>query len=177
LYHAGAISESALWGIGRPLDGGTVRQRFAAFGMVLMQSGMTPAKITAAEKETPLMPGGPLAGSLVSGDFDLSAIGTVTHIDGNRVYGLGGQTYLDLHETLMTPNRSLRYDGAGRRPLSVVRSIAPPTDRPAPCRRSRDSFHPSSGTRHVRLRGRPAPAAHHLVSPRRLGFFPAVAQA
>jgi hypothetical protein len=66
-----------------------LRQRCASFGMVPMQSGMAAGKIVDAEKETPLMPGGPLAVSLVSGDFDLSGIGTVTHIEGNRVYGWG----------------------------------------------------------------------------------------
>src|SRR5207249_3216206 len=33
--------------------------------------------------------GGPLAVALVRGDFDLSGIGTVTHIEGHRVYGWG----------------------------------------------------------------------------------------
>src|SRR5205085_1711085 len=31
----------------------------------------------------------PLSVALVTGDFDLSGIGTVTHIDGNRLYGWG----------------------------------------------------------------------------------------
>src|SRR5206468_1776541 len=33
--------------------------------------------------------GGPLSISLITGDFDLSGIGTVTHIEGKRVYGWG----------------------------------------------------------------------------------------
>ena len=35
------------------------------------------------------MPGSPLSIAMVTGDFDLSAIGTVTHVEGNRVYGFG----------------------------------------------------------------------------------------
>ena len=48
-----------------------------------------PAKIADEEKDVPLEPGGPLAVALITGDFDLSGIGTVTHIEGNRVYGWG----------------------------------------------------------------------------------------
>ncbi len=48
-----------------------------------------PARSQDDEKETPLEPGGPLAVALITGDFDLSGIGTVTHIEGNRVYGWG----------------------------------------------------------------------------------------
>ena len=35
------------------------------------------------------MPGAPLSIAMVTGDFDLSGIGTVTHVEGNRVYGFG----------------------------------------------------------------------------------------
>ena len=59
------------------------------FGLVPMQAGAAPARILDEEKDTALEPGGPLAVSLVRGDFDLSGIGTVTHIEGNRVYGWG----------------------------------------------------------------------------------------
>jgi hypothetical protein len=58
-------------------------------GLVPVQGGSASARIAEEEKNTPLEPGGPLAVSLISGDFDLSGIGTVTHIDGNRVYGWG----------------------------------------------------------------------------------------
>lgn len=37
----------------------------------------------------PLTPGGPVAVSLIQGDFDFSATGTVTHIDGDSVYAFG----------------------------------------------------------------------------------------
>ena len=35
------------------------------------------------------MAGAPLSIAMVMGDFDLSGIGTVTHVEGNRVYGFG----------------------------------------------------------------------------------------
>ncbi|MGH7223407.1 MAG: SpoIVB peptidase S55 domain-containing protein, partial [Gemmataceae bacterium] len=54
-----------------------------------MQGGAAPARVAAAEKDAPLEPGSPLAISMIRGDFDLSGIGTVTHVEGNRVYGWG----------------------------------------------------------------------------------------
>jgi hypothetical protein len=59
------------------------------FGLVPMQGGAASARIVEEEKDVALEPGGPLAVSLIRGDFDLSGIGTVTHIEGNRVYGWG----------------------------------------------------------------------------------------
>ena len=53
-----------------------------------MQGGGAAAKV-ADEEGHPLRPGGPLAVALVMGDFDLSGIGTVTHIEGGRVCGWG----------------------------------------------------------------------------------------
>ena len=61
----------------------------AAFGLVPMQGGAASAKVADEEKDAPLEPGGPLAVAMITGDFDLSGIGTVTHIEGNRVYGWG----------------------------------------------------------------------------------------
>jgi len=66
-----------------------LRDRVRGAGLVPMQGGGTSAKVADDEKDTPLQAGGPLAVSLVRGDFDLSGIGTVTHIEGERVYGWG----------------------------------------------------------------------------------------
>jgi hypothetical protein len=66
-----------------------LRSRFKGNGWLPMQGGGAASKIAAQEKDTPLEPGGPLAVALITGDFDLSGIGTVTHIEGNRVYGWG----------------------------------------------------------------------------------------
>jgi hypothetical protein len=57
--------------------------------LVPVQSGGAAARVAAGEKDTPPEPGGPLAIALITGDFDLSGIGTVTHIEGDRVYGWG----------------------------------------------------------------------------------------
>jgi hypothetical protein len=56
---------------------------------VPVQGGGASARVAAEEKDAVLEPGGPLAVALISGDFDLSGIGTVTHIEGDRVYGWG----------------------------------------------------------------------------------------
>jgi SpoIVB peptidase S55 len=46
-----------------------------------------------ATPSPPLEPGSAVGVSLVDGDFDLSATGTVTHIDGERVYAFGHPFY------------------------------------------------------------------------------------
>src|SRR5438876_540824 len=64
-------------------------ERVRSTGLLPMQGGGASASVREQEKNAPLEPGGPLAVALVVGDFDLSGIGTVTHIDGHRVYGWG----------------------------------------------------------------------------------------
>jgi hypothetical protein len=66
-----------------------LRERVGSFGLVPVQGGKTTARVAQEEKDVALEPGGPLAVTLVSGDFDLSGIGTVTHVEGNRVWGWG----------------------------------------------------------------------------------------
>jgi hypothetical protein len=58
-------------------------------GLVPVQGGSAQARVAEEAKEAKLEAGGPLAVALVTGDFDLSGIGTVTHVEGNRVYGWG----------------------------------------------------------------------------------------
>lgn len=58
-------------------------------GLLAMQGGGVSASVHAQEKNVGLEPGGPLAVAMVTGDFDLSGIGTVTHIEEGRVYGWG----------------------------------------------------------------------------------------
>ncbi len=57
--------------------------------MLPMQGGGATAKVADEEKNARLEPGGPLAIAMITGDFDLSGIGTVTHIEGDRIYGWG----------------------------------------------------------------------------------------
>jgi hypothetical protein len=58
-------------------------------GLVPMQGGGVSGKVASDEKDIPLEAGGSLVLSMVTGDFDLSGIGTCTHIEGQRVYGWG----------------------------------------------------------------------------------------
>jgi len=64
-------------------------ERVRSAGLLPMQGGGASASVRDQEKNVVLEPGGPLAVAMVVGDFDLSGIGTVTHIDGARVYGWG----------------------------------------------------------------------------------------
>ncbi|HEV3261167.1 MAG TPA: SpoIVB peptidase S55 domain-containing protein [Gemmataceae bacterium] len=66
-----------------------LRGRCKGWGMLPMQGGAATGKIAEENKNAALEPGSPLAVALVRGDFDLSGIGTVTHIEGSRVYGWG----------------------------------------------------------------------------------------
>jgi hypothetical protein len=66
-----------------------LHERCGRFGLVPVQGGAAPARLTDQEKDAPLEPGSPLAVALIRGDFDLSGIGTVTHVEGDRVYGWG----------------------------------------------------------------------------------------
>jgi hypothetical protein len=68
---------------------GLLRDRVKGYGMLPMQGGGTTARVADEEKNAVLEPGGPLAVAMITGDFDLSGIGTVTHIEGNRIYGWG----------------------------------------------------------------------------------------
>jgi hypothetical protein len=58
-------------------------------GAVPVAGGGASTKVIDEAKDAKLEPGGPLTVALITGDFDLSGIGTVTHIDGDRVYGWG----------------------------------------------------------------------------------------
>jgi hypothetical protein len=51
------------------------------------------AQSGASAKSGPLRPGDPVGVALMSGDLSLGATGTVTHVDGNRVYGFGHPFY------------------------------------------------------------------------------------
>jgi hypothetical protein len=64
-------------------------ERLHGTGLIPVQGGAVGGKIADDDKRVPLEAGGPLAVALILGDFDLSGIGTVTHIEGRRVYGWG----------------------------------------------------------------------------------------
>ena len=64
-------------------------ERLSPIGMAPMSGGAASEKIVKEEGDKPLVPGSPLSIAMVTGDFDLSGIGTVTHVEGGRVYGFG----------------------------------------------------------------------------------------
>jgi hypothetical protein len=64
-------------------------EKLGPIGMTAMAGGMASDEVVRQEGDKPLEPGAPLSIALVTGDFDLSGIGTVTHVEGDRVYGFG----------------------------------------------------------------------------------------
>ncbi len=64
-------------------------QQLHSAGLVPVQGGGVGGQIPAEDKNVPLQAGGALSVALITGDFDLSGVGTVTHIEGKRVYGWG----------------------------------------------------------------------------------------
>jgi hypothetical protein len=63
--------------------------RLYPLGMAPMSGGGASEAIMREAGNKPMLPGSPLSVALVTGDFDLSGIGTVTHVEGKRVYGFG----------------------------------------------------------------------------------------
>ena len=64
-------------------------ERFLPLGLAPMAGGAAPERVIREEGNKPLVAGAPLSIAMVTGDFDLSGIGTVTHVEGDRVYGFG----------------------------------------------------------------------------------------
>jgi hypothetical protein len=67
----------------------TLGDRLRPLGMAPMAGGAASDRIIREEGDRPLVPGSPVSIAMVTGDFDLSGIGTVTHVEGNRVYAFG----------------------------------------------------------------------------------------
>ncbi len=67
-------------------------------GMVAVPSGGASTSAAASEDASKhFAPGDPIGAVLLNGDFNVAATGTVTHIDGNRVYAFG-HPFLDMGE-------------------------------------------------------------------------------
>jgi len=83
----------------RPIGAAVIMSGFDAslgrdIGLALAAPGAAPAQTGArparpAEGASPLRPGDPVGMSLMRGDMEMGATGTVTHIDGARVYAFG----------------------------------------------------------------------------------------
>jgi hypothetical protein len=59
----------------------------------LPMSGQSQANGAATKVSTPLRPGDAVGVGLLTGDFELGATGTVTHVEGDRVYAFGHPLY------------------------------------------------------------------------------------
>jgi len=66
-----------------------IRQEFPDLPFAPVQSGTVANRLAAEAGEVRIEPGAALSVSLMIGDFDMSGIGTVTHVEGSRVYGWG----------------------------------------------------------------------------------------
>ena len=65
----------------------------SAAGFVPMSGAQSAAARLTATEDRPLRPGDALGVGLLTGDFELGATGTVTHVDGDRVYAFGHPLY------------------------------------------------------------------------------------
>jgi hypothetical protein len=68
-----------------PAVGGDLQRALVAGGAAAPQATRT----STVTRATPLRPGDPIGMSLVRGDMEMGATGTVTHVDGSRVYAFG----------------------------------------------------------------------------------------
>jgi hypothetical protein len=110
-----ALNEPALGGEARMVDiatplsfGGFSRATLDAFAPQLRALGLEPRQgVTSGGKIEPAMgnpadlkPGSMISVQLMSGDLTVGADGTVTHIDGNRIYAFGHR-FLDIGSTAL----------------------------------------------------------------------------
>jgi hypothetical protein len=78
-------------------------QRFGPYldemGFVAVPAGSTSGSktIVKSDAKANFAPGDPIGAVLLNGDFNVAATGTVTHVDGNRVYAFG-HPFLDIGE-------------------------------------------------------------------------------
>jgi hypothetical protein len=71
----------------------SISPAFAAAGFVPMSNAQAPGAGASAATTRPLQPGDAVGVGLLTGDFELGATGTVTHVDGDRVYAFGHPLY------------------------------------------------------------------------------------
>ena len=73
---------------------GPLTPAFTARGFLPVSSSMAPTQTrTVSTSSRTLRPGDAMGVALLTGDFILGATGTVTHVDGDRVYGFGHPMY------------------------------------------------------------------------------------
>ena len=62
---------------------------FKAYGLTLLQAGGGSSSPTTAPFDVSMHPGSVLAAPLLTGDADMTAVGTCTEVIGNRIFGFG----------------------------------------------------------------------------------------
>src|SRR5690606_34539283 len=65
-----------------------LQTKLAPLGMIPVASGGA-GGAGSKNLKGEIVPGGVMGASLVTGDMDLTGLGTVTHVEGNRVWGWG----------------------------------------------------------------------------------------
>ena len=87
---------------------------FGAAGfMPVVGGGMRPGRRGAQGADGPLREGDAIGVSLVGGDLEMGATGTVTHIDGDRVYAFG-HPFFNLGPAAVPDDARLRLRDAAR---------------------------------------------------------------
>jgi hypothetical protein len=71
----------------------SISPTLSAAGFVPMSNSQSPGAGLSAANTRPLQPGDAVGVGLLTGDFELGATGTVTHVDGDRVYAFGHPLY------------------------------------------------------------------------------------
>jgi hypothetical protein len=65
------------------------REQYGQTGLMPVMGGATPARVANDEAAATIEPGSSLCLAMITGDFDMSGIGTTTYVEGDRVYGWG----------------------------------------------------------------------------------------
>jgi hypothetical protein len=66
-----------------------LRESMEPLAMIPVMGGGVYGDALAEAADKPLEPGSPLCVAMVTGDFDISGVGTVTQVEGDRIYGFG----------------------------------------------------------------------------------------
>jgi hypothetical protein len=110
-----------------------LQEALMAFGLMPVQGG---GGLDTTLAEAKLEPGAALGVQLVRGDFNMTAIGTVTHVDGDRVIGFGhpmfssGSTRLPMttafiHDVIASQLQSFKLGSAVKQVGAITQDRAP----------------------------------------------------
>lgn len=94
----------AAWSL-RGFDASLSADLGRAVGMPVGSASSSTASTAAQSSNEPLRPGDPIGASLLHGDFEMGATGTITYIKGNRLYAFG-HPFLGLGPAQMAMTRA-----------------------------------------------------------------------